>query len=403
MKVVLLGAGASKSYSQSPTKIRMPIAKDFFRTFNQLQISNNPWVLIGDIIVYLCETKKLQLHEVEPYLNSGIDIEDLHSEIETARDEWLKEPSKFGFSLINPYKAYNQLLFLFASVINEVQNGPISLAHINIASFLGKNDAVITFNWDTLIDKALNFTKKWNVDSGYGLTPNRIYRDGWKVPKRTKNNAPVLIKLHGSTNWLTSHSIIGQNGSIEHSHDAEPGMVNIFEYTNYPYTCYKGRYMEGYNSFAYGYYPPNLQDVKGKRAPKGRTIVSLYPKFPWTKDGSAPSHGLISMPLIIPPVKNKKYEFFGSLFKSLWLQAEEFLFQAKKIIIIGYSFPPTDVQSDQLFKQAFIKRTTMPDIVIVDPCPEKIVEKFKFEYGISESHIKVVKEYFTEHIDLSKL
>ena len=35
MNVVLLGAGASKAYSNSPTGRKMPIAKDFFQTLNK--------------------------------------------------------------------------------------------------------------------------------------------------------------------------------------------------------------------------------------------------------------------------------------------------------------------------------------------------------------------------------
>ena len=54
-KVIILGAGASKSYSESKSKVRMPIAKDFFETFRKLKISENPWVLIGHIITYIAE------------------------------------------------------------------------------------------------------------------------------------------------------------------------------------------------------------------------------------------------------------------------------------------------------------------------------------------------------------
>ena len=39
MRAILLGAGASKSYDQSPTGQRMPIARDFFDTFDKLDLS----------------------------------------------------------------------------------------------------------------------------------------------------------------------------------------------------------------------------------------------------------------------------------------------------------------------------------------------------------------------------
>ena len=36
MRTFIIGAGASKAYSESPTNCRMPIANDFFQTFNKL-------------------------------------------------------------------------------------------------------------------------------------------------------------------------------------------------------------------------------------------------------------------------------------------------------------------------------------------------------------------------------
>lgn len=139
MKVILLGAGASKSYIDSPTKIQMPIAMDFFNSFYQLPIASNPWVLIGDIISFLYEYKNITPTEAINYLTSGVSIEELHSEIGEIRDNYLEQ--KIFFPVISTsYKAYNQLLFLFASVLNEIQNGPISLAHKHIASVLNTDD-----------------------------------------------------------------------------------------------------------------------------------------------------------------------------------------------------------------------------------------------------------------------
>jgi len=108
------------------------------------------------------------------------------------------------------------------------------------------------------------------------------------------------------------------------------------------------------------------------------------------------------MPLIIPPVRNKQYDFFGDLFSRLWSKAEESLVDADEIIIIiGYSFPKTDIKTDELFKNAFQKRSTMPEIIIIDPFPEDIISRFLYEYGIINKNITVYKEYFSESFDFS--
>ncbi len=41
------------------------------------------------------------------------------------------------------------------------------------------------------------------------------------------------------------------------------------------------------------------------------------------------------------------------LFDNLWEKAQEGLTNAEHIIIIGYSFPRTDLKSNQLFLDAF--------------------------------------------------
>lgn len=91
------------------------------------------------------------------------------------------------------------------------------------------------------------------------------------------------------------------------------------------------------------------------------------------------------------------------MFKQLWWKAEESLTKTDKIIIIGYSFPKTDIKTDELFKSVVKKRTTLPEIIIINPNPESIVEKFVFDYGVSNEKIKVYKEYFTEDFDFDKI
>ena len=106
------------------------------------------------------------------------------------------------------------------------------------------------------------------------------------------------------------------------------------------------------------------------------------------------------MPIIIPPVKNKSYDFYGDLFVKLWEKAEEEIIKANKIYILGYSFPITDTLSSDLFKNAFSKRKTIPEIIIINPSPYEISSKFKYEFGIPENKITVIKEYITSDYEI---
>lgn len=401
MNVILLGAGSSKSYSDSLTKVKMPIAKDFFKTFNKLKISEERWVLIGDILNYLRD-----FHNI-PYtgfIDYNQDIEILHSEVEKKLNKLL-ENSEDIFSTtenILIFKTYIQLIFVFTSVINEIQNGPTSISHINLANQLSNEDVILSFNWDTLMDRALQQTTEWNTDSGYFVKPTMVYRNEWEKNKESDSREfPTILKLHGSSNWLTSY-LRPDGNKLKSLQETPTNDFYVYESTIKPYSTYNGRYMEGYSDFSYGYYPPNLP-LLGEKIPDGYLLIKNTLTLDGMPEATSSSEGLVSMPLIVPPVKHKNYTHFGDIFSELWKKAEESLVTAEKIIVIGYSFPSTDIQTDTLFKSAFIKRSSMPKVIIVDPNPENICNRFIFDYGIKEDNITIYKTFFNQDFDIKKL
>ncbi len=193
MRVVLLGAGASKSYSQSPTEIRMPLALDFWDTFLKLKGNNHPWIVAEWLITYIKDVMRLSPDE---FLGANMDIEEFHSQIEASvrsaieRGDTLARVTSFG--------AFNELVFLFAYVINQIQNGPLSEAHLKLARCLSSDDVVVTFNWDTLMDRALAHGTKWTIDTGYGIIPRAIFSNGWRNVDLDENVASQIAK----TTWL---------------------------------------------------------------------------------------------------------------------------------------------------------------------------------------------------------
>ncbi len=396
MKVVLLGAGASKAYGASPSGLRMPVARDFFQIYEALPSSSNPWVLIHSIIGYLRFVRGIT--NPLDYLRSGIDVEQLHSEIEEDTLKPAEEHNSVQKSWC--YSAYIQMSFLFSFVINEIQNGPVSEAHINLVRMLSSEDAIITFNWDTLADRALARETDWRPDWGYGVKPHRVFRNEWQPPTAApeRHQHPALLKLHGSTNWITAYAIY-EGGALVLTHDLSPETLHVVEFADRPYPAFAGRYMAGYQPFAYGYYPPNLLEVPGRPAPEGYKIAQIRMKFPGMT-GASEESGLASMPLIIPPVKKKNYNMFGTLFSTMWKEAEDYLVKADEIAIIVYSFPRTDLQSEELFVRAFMRRSNIPRILIIDPVPERIVDKFALVFGVPRDRITFDTAYFSESYDL---
>jgi len=375
----------------------MPLARDVFQIFSELSASSNPWVLIGAIVEYVATSRGIPFEQFSTFND---DIEEFYSEIQDLLVDAVQR--KDDVETILTSRISNELVFLFASVINEIQNGPVSSTHLNIARTLVPADRILTFNWDTLMDRALAAETSWRTDFGYVVIPRLIHRGEWAVPSPGSVDTPLLLKLHGSTNWLTSHNQI-EGGKLTLIQSSDPSTFYVYESTEGPYATYAGRFMAGYEPFSYGYYPPNIPGDPGKSAKEGYVFVRARPKFPWMPEGKAPDEGLPSMPLIIPLVKEKTYDLFGSLFRTIWSAAEGSLAEAEHIIFIGYSFPRTDHQSNVLFTRAFSQRNSMPRVSIVDPRPERAAEKFHFDFGITSDKLSVFSEPFCEDFDLKRV
>src|SRR6266478_1423188 len=148
MKVYLLGAGASRAYDQSPTGQRMPLARDVFDIFPRLKTSSNPWVLIGAIVEHVSRSRGVKYENFSCFND---DIEEFYSEVQDFLVGAIRRKDDVGTA--SAFKITNQLVFLFTSVINEIQNGQASTAHRSIARTLAPADRVLTFNWDTLMDR----------------------------------------------------------------------------------------------------------------------------------------------------------------------------------------------------------------------------------------------------------
>ena len=121
-----------------------------------------------------------------------------------------------------------------------------------------------------------------------------------------------------------------------------------------------------------------------------------------TRQDCAGDEGLVSMPLIIPPVKDKTYDLFGDLFSHLWHAAEQALVTADRIVIIGYSFPRTDHRSNRLFTDAFRQRKSLPRVVIINPHPEYLYDKFRLEFGIPDDKLIINADYFSAEFPIEE-
>jgi hypothetical protein len=169
----------------------------------------------------------------------------------------------------------------------------------DLLSELRDGDVVITFNWDTLAERALAELKLWTPVDGYGLNFRRLRFRGKRIagPRRS---AVKVLKLHGSVGWYASPSPRMEGEAIRL--DGFIFLRNLgFECDNEP--------------FEY-------------ENPDADTDYSRYLERYWDR------------PLIVYPTFLKAIA--GKDFASLWHQAATALSVADTVDIYGYSLPESD-------------------------------------------------------------
>ena len=202
---------------------------------------------------------------------------------------------------------------------------------------------IITFNYDLIVDRPL---------LERGISKKKLYFDkissGRDSPARRKRGEkfqhPLLLRLHGSVNWRCERHYFNQIV-------AGPG-----------------------------------DNKKG-----------LFPI--WSCDVGCPSPEDDESILIIPPIPNKPVTR-AELFRTLWTTALEYLHEAKKIVIVGYSCPETDALARSMFTQ--FKNPNVSDIFVVDPSA-KAMSKYHKLFRKAVKNKKAVKWHyssdFREYID----
>jgi len=402
----ILGAGASFSYDESPTGVRPPLANGFFGAYCSLDISGDIEVRVGDIVNYVRDEYGLQpdkfcefKENVEPFMTQ-LD-EYVREQIRIVKDKEV-EAEEFGV-LVNRVRAHDQMIFLFAHVLNEIQSGPLSSDYLKLVGNISNTDTIVTFNWDTLLDRVLHECTEWSPDNGYSVIFRNVLDGKWrKQHSQGLDGSIKYFKLHGSTNWLVNYMtwhissgnrimVTLQKSNKEFKRisadpkflesivvskyiaprieevdwgDTSPpgpndpeGYPNLFIDGSEGYISYKDRFRAGYEAYSY-FFPPNDPE----------TQIPL-------------------MPLMVPPTQYKLYEEFAHIIDPLWNYALEELSNSNNVFVIGYSLPKTDTRSLEMFRKADI--ACRPEWFIVNPYPDPIVERLVKEVGIDQDRIHV--------------
>jgi hypothetical protein len=338
MALIVLGAGATRGASFAEGKNRPlclpPLDGDFF---TQLQRISEP--------KHQATVDQLIETAVELFgHNFQCTLETLFTTIEhQLRIASGLTGDKWGTSKAELEKKRGQLLQAIAAVLEEsLTTSPDGGTghqqrdcshHKQLVTSLTGDDAIVSFNYDCLIDHTLqkHGDAKWNTRYGYCLPLRKgkgssLGGEGeWNptVPCE-KGKSIRVLKLHGSLNFYA----------------------------------------------------------------KSATRFILKSR-PYTKNTNGQMHFEI-----IPPEWNKQFD--KGVFKRIWMQAAREIRHATTIVVIGYSFPLTDLHTASLFRVA-VNPEKLRNLVLVNPDREARRRTMRvLARGMNAKTRVMVFDYFKE-------
>lgn len=296
-RIFILGAGFSKQYSTAAhgvPNLEPPTDGDFFKQVKRVLDNSNYESSREELEIlfqYICDSWKIEYDETLDFLNSPV----LKSMEEVFTDLSIKTSlfeSKIESDVFSKY--LETMKELTAYVIGRSLYGTIDPQILDLVSEFNNDDLIVIFNYELLIEKALESTGRFSC-SGYNINPYKRYiGDSWHPINDTASLE--IIKVHGSINW--------------------------------------GRCMECDTLMILDeniYLSPDFECKKIKELGCPRCNQS----------------GSISR-VIVPPIQTKSYD--DNPIRFLWRKTAREINSVNSIISLGYSLPKTDFSTRTLLR-----------------------------------------------------
>jgi hypothetical protein len=310
-KAIILGAGASRgvSYAQQ-MPMPSPLDGDFFDLLQRLDQKKKFGPAAAFVIEQCLERPEERLWQSMEKLFYSLYLR------ATMEDVMVDQPTDTKRSLV--VRNFTRAL---EALLREAHGTESCLFHKELVMGASSQDAIITFNYDLVVERAIGtISPKLPALGGW------LY--GFEARPQGSERVPTVLKLHGSSNWRRR--------------------ANVFEVRQ-----------KSWHEF---------EDTPGYRA-----------------------HTSKEAPIILP-FWDKRIEEDPWL--PIWRSAAAVLKRCTRLTVWGYSLPPTDFKSRELFRFAAAS-PYLKQVIVIDPSAtvrERWRELFlrqKFSYYPSYEHFNL--------------
>ena len=399
-RVYLLGAGVNQSINFQNNNREIyhpPMSRNFFRIALCMDdyISHYYDSECDDVREYIYKYWKMERTDL---IADGLDLEELFTLLQLQRMDADKTGNLEKSEELN--QVASKLFNLLISVLKNFKWANFSSSFLKFGKVIYKEKpTVITFNYDDFIERAIehasgrrdndidtsmmfpnqgssnrsqvitNSEWNWNRPLAYGIKfddvmlydnasgPSREkFFDGHEFYSHNKVYGWNILKLHGSLNWwrftkFSPNTYFLSAEEIARRYDLNRNKISLQERDIMP----------------------------------GSTTFTLKEQ-------------LYVEPTIITPELHKDYFYqeqhvYDKVFRILWAKAREVLSGCESLVIIGYSFPPTDFYTKKLFLESFSDANKLKEIIVVNPddrLPELAGQLCHYE---KIKHFKYLEEF----------
>lgn len=377
--VFLLGAGANLArtminFQDVSCPSKAPLGSNFFKEALRMDKFNNDKSTekIEPVYAYVEKYWKMDKHKLA---TSDFDLEECFTLLESQYME--AKNQKDNERIRDLFDIQFRLKRFVVEVLSSLKGIETHSAMRDLGQIVWtEKPIIITFNYDCFLEASIEYASglnksavpantrpgmydksglsneeieysnwNWNRPLGYGFKFHyvmlhdryvhhhirRRYETGQKYYSQQKNESlyfwPIL-KLHGSINWF--------------------------------------RYIPE-DSF------PRLIDVPKHALPKEKRSQIILGEDDWSWEDYPELNGWPIDAILIPPFLNKEEQLRQPIYRRnllpLWKKAKSALSSTKKLIIIGYSFPPSDFLTKKIFLEAF-SENTLKELIVVNPDKE---------------------------------
>lgn len=282
---------------------------------------------------------------------------------------------------------YKVLVYEVAVAITDIPNSKISNEYRQFIQHLRVTDTntIISVNYDNLINEyRADFmsTNDYNAQGVFVRVEERFESNRktseqhpWLIEETDDTKSPVRIVF--AREWMENTTvedfvaIFSLNGFPEKIGGQWKVLTpeSIWLYFTREEPFHKRKKFEAYP-------PPDMANQ----------VLHLHGALHWGAEPDSPTirvknvdgeESLVRLPGIVPPVMDKSQHYAAGRLKQVWNAAHAAIHSAEEIIVIGFSFPPTDISCQFLFKSAIREGAR---IVVINRDPG-IITRYQAAFG----------------------